>query len=167
MTSPQKCYTKRLVETPTLTRLFYRNSSKQKREKLWKREGTLVQRYLNLINQEDSTISRTSQSTSGQNLRLVLYSQQNSEAQQKRCHILASLESLGIISLNWTNKEETLTIRLYLLTFCCRVLSKKLKILSMFCVRVCWMSRLRWAGNVWKVTTSSAKRRSINMTNSV
>lgn len=37
----------------------------------------------------------------------------------------------------------------------------------MFWVNVCWISLLLWGGRVWKVTTSSASRRRINITNSV
>lgn len=37
----------------------------------------------------------------------------------------------------------------------------------MFWVNVCWMSLLLWGGSVWKVTTSSASRKRINITNSV
>ncbi|KPP66362.1 cystatin-M-like, partial [Scleropages formosus] len=60
-----------------------------------------------------------------------------------------------------------LTNRRYSSTLSCRMVSRKLKILSMFCVRVCWMSLRRWLGSVWKVITSSASRRRINITSSV
>jgi len=70
-------------------------------------------------------------------------------------------------STDWTQAKEALTTRLYLLTFCCSVISRKLKIFSMFWVRVCWISRRRWVGRVWKVTTSSASRRRMNITSSV
>lgn len=43
----------------------------------------------------------------------------------------------------------------------------KLNMLSMFWVRVCWMSLRRWVGNVWKVITSSASLNRINITSSV
>lgn len=70
-------------------------------------------------------------------------------------------------ALTESREERLFTTCLYLLTFCCRVVSRKLKIFSMFWVRVCWISRRRWVGRVWKVTTSSAKRRRMNITNSV
>lgn len=60
-----------------------------------------------------------------------------------------------------------LTACRYLFTFSWSVLSRKLKIFSMFWVNVCWISLLLWGGSVWKVTTSSASRKRINITNSV
>lgn len=63
--------------------------------------------------------------------------------------------------------EVALTTCRYLFTFSWSVLSRKLKILSMFWVKVCWISLLLWGGSVWKVTTSSASRKRMNITNSV
>ena len=37
----------------------------------------------------------------------------------------------------------------------------------MFWVNVCWISLRLWGGSVWKVTTSSASRKRMNITNSV
>lgn len=52
-------------------------------------------------------------------------------------------------------------------TFMCKMAIMKLNMLSMFWVRVCWMSLRRWVGNVWKVITSSANLNRINITSSV
>lgn len=52
-------------------------------------------------------------------------------------------------------------------TLMCKMAIMKLNMLSMFWVRVCWMSLRRWVGNVWKVITSSANLNRINITSSV
>lgn len=55
----------------------------------------------------------------------------------------------------------------YSLTWCCSMLRRKVKMLSIFCVRVCWISRRLWLGNVWNVITSSANRSRTSITSSV
>lgn len=74
---------------------------------------------------------------------------------------------LTLMSGRTSAGQAALTTCRYLLTFSWSVVSRKLKILSMFWVNVCWMSLLLWGGSVWKVTTSSANRRRMNMTSSV
>lgn len=67
----------------------------------------------------------------------------------------------------WPWMSEDLTNLLYSFTWSCRMPSRKVKILSIFCVRVCWISRRLWVGNVWNVITSSANRSRTSITSSV
>lgn len=66
-----------------------------------------------------------------------------------------------------TNAKTSLTSLRCSSTLMCRMVIMKLKMLSMFWVSVSWMSLRRCDGNVWKVMTSSASLKRINITSSV